>query len=110
MIDQTDVDSINKKYFEIIEKKDYTIVIRSRDTDHYWCLLEQVYNGHRFFQISHRHHATDSYHIQTCRPSVSVCCEYIRGHDAYHLERTRKKEERRMRRRANLGKKQALPG
>lgn len=109
MIDQTDIDSINKKYFEIIEKKDYTIVIRSRDTGHYWCLLEQVYNDHRFFQISHRHHAENPYHIQKSRPTIADCCEYIQSHDAYHLKKERRKEEGRQRRQAEKRKKRALP-
>lgn len=99
MIDQTDIDSINKKYFEIIEKKDYTVVIRSRNTGHYWCLVEQEYNSHRFFQISHRHHSSGPFHLQKSRSSIEQCCEYIQSHDLYHMERERKKNERRMRRR-----------
>lgn len=110
MIDRIDIEAIDKAYFEITGKKEYTLVLQSRNTGHYWCLLEQVYNGHRFFQISHRHHVSDPFHLQKNKPTVEECCAYIRSHDTYHLERERKKEERRMRRRANLGEKQSLPG
>lgn len=110
MIDRIDIEAIDKEYFEITGKKEYTLVLRSRNTGHHWCLLEQVYNGRRFFKISHRHHPSDPFHRQKSRPSIESCCEYIRSHDAYHLERERKKEERRMHRRVKLGPKQALPG
>ena len=108
MIEQSDIEIVDKEYFEIIGEKDYTLVLRSRNTGHHWCLLEQVYNGYRTFQISHRHHMTGPYHIQTNRPSISVCCEYIRSHDAYHLEREKRKEERRARR--AVYKNSPLPG
>ena len=110
MIDRIDIEAIDKKYFEITGKKEYTLVLRSRNTGHHWCLLEQVYNGRRSFQISHRHHVSDPFHLQKNKPTVEECCAYIRSHDTYHLERERKKEERRMRRRANSGEKQSLPG
>ena len=99
MIDRIDIEAIDKEYFEITGKKDYTLVLRSKGTGHYWCLLEQVYNGHRFFRISHRHHASDPFHLQKSRSSIEQCCEYIQSHDLYHMERERKKNERRMRRR-----------
>ena len=99
MIDRMDIAAIDNEYFEIIGEKEYTLVLKSRNTGHYWCLLEQAYNGHRTFLISHRHSEKDPYHHQTNRPSVSVCCKYIQAHDAYHLERERKKTERRARRR-----------
>ena len=98
MIDNTDIESIDKEHFEIIEKKNYTLVLRSKDTGHYWCLLEQVYNGHRFFRISHKHNASDPIHLQKSRPTVEEGCEYIRSHDAYHLDRIKKKEEHRLHR------------
>ena len=110
MIDSTDVESIDKKYFVIIEIKEYTIVIQSRSTGHYWCLLEQVYSGHRTFRISHRHKRSDPYHFQRNKPSVLACCEYIQDHDRYYLKMNQEKEKRRMCRRAERDKKQALPG
>ena len=64
MIDQVDIDFIDENHFEIIGKKPYTLVIRSRSTGHYWSLLEQVYNGHRTFQICHKHKEAEPYHPQ----------------------------------------------
>lgn len=98
MINQEDIIEIDREYFDIIGEKDFVLVLRSRSTGHYWSLLEQVYNGHRTFRISHKHKASDPYHFQRNKPSVAACCEYIRDHDEYHLERIRKKEERRLHR------------
>lgn len=109
MIDRIDIEAIDKEYFEITGKKEYTLVLRSRNTGHHWCLLEQVYNGRRFFQISHRHHPSDSFHRQKSRPSIESCCEYIRSHDAYQLAKEHGKEVRRARRQEEKRKKEPSP-
>lgn len=95
MIEKIDIDGIDTDYFDIIEKKEYGIVLRSQCTGHYWYLLEQEYNQHRTFQIYHRHHASDPYHLQKNRPTIEGCCDYIKNHDVYHLKTLRKKEEHR---------------
>lgn len=48
--------------------------------------------------ISHRHNGAGPYHLQTSRPTVAECCSYIMQHDAFHIERERRKKERRLRR------------
>ena len=98
MIDKTDIDGIDRNYFDIIGEKDYGIVLRSQCTGHYWYLLEQEYNQHRTFQIYHRHHASNPYHLQKNKPTIEDCCEYIKDHDEYHLKKLKKKEEHRQKR------------
>ena len=110
MIEQSDIEIVDKEYFETIEIKEYTIVIRSLSTGHYWCLLEQIYNGCRTFQILHKHKEAEPYHPQKNRPSVLACCDYIKSHDAYQLRKEREKEESRQRRKEKKRKKRALPG
>lgn len=95
MIDHNDIENIDTSYFDIIEIKDYGIALRSHITGHYWYLLEQEYNECRTFQIQHRHHASDPYHLQKNRPTIEACCDYIKSHDAYHLEKMKKKEQHR---------------
>ena len=41
MIENTDVETVDTDYFDIISARDYTIVLRSKCTGHYWHLLEQ---------------------------------------------------------------------
>ena len=101
MIDGNDIEEIDKNYFDIVEKKEYGIFLRSYCTGHYWYLLEQVYNNCRTFQISHKHHATDAFHLQKNRPTIEACCDYIKSHDAYHLKKMKKKEEHRKKRFGN---------
>lgn len=98
MIEPVDLESIDTEYFDIIEVEDYLLVLRSRTAGHDWALLEREANGHRTFQISHRHGEGKPYHVQKSRPSVEACCDYIKNHDAFHLERERQKKERRQRR------------
>ena len=107
MIEQPDIEIVDKEYFEIVEVKDFILVLRSKSTGHYWCLLEQMCNGHRTFRISHRHKKTSPYHFQRNKPSVAACCEYIKSHDAYQLEKERRKAELRMLRREEKTKKKA---
>ena len=98
MIKNTDLNNVKVGYFHIIEVKEYSLVLRSKNTGHYWYLLEQEANGHRTFKISHKHNLSDPYHVQRSKPTIDDCCEYIMSHDAFHLERIKKQKERRLRR------------
>jgi len=101
MITSADISSIDTSYFEITEVKDYTLTLRSKNTGHYWALLERIANGHRTFLISHRHHEKDSYHFQNIRGnadgSIHAAIEYIMHHDEDYISRLREKELRRER-------------
>ena len=98
MIEIEEIQEIDEQYFLILARNPYCILLRSRNTGHYWHLLERLANGHRTFVISHRHNGTGPYHLQTSRPTVAECCIYIMQHDAFHIERERRKKERRLRR------------
>lgn len=98
MIESIDLVAIDSHYFEIIGTSDYYVTLRSMNTRHEWHLLERIANGHRIFVISHRHRPSEPYHMQLTMPSVEACCTYIKDHDGYHLEKIRKKKERRLRR------------
>ena len=97
MIDSNDLAAIDAEYFDIKEIKEYTIVLQSKSTGHYWHLLEQEYNNKRSFLIHHKHSIAKPYHPQKNKPSISACCEYIKDHDAYHMERSKKKEHKQKR-------------
>lgn len=93
MIEPTDLADIDPNYFDIIEVKEYLIVLHSKNTGHDWCLLEREANGHRSFMISHRHDQSKPYHLHKSKPGVIACCEYIKDHDRFHLEREQKKKK-----------------
>ena len=102
MIERLDFDEIDENYFLILAETQYYVVLQSRSTGHYWHLLERIANGHRTFQISHRHNPTDSYTAsvssRAAATSIRACCQYIMDHDAYHTEKVKKQKERRLRR------------
>ncbi len=95
MITSKDLRSIDRVYFDVIEVTPFYLVLRSKNTGHFWHLLEQDYRCFRSFKVFHKHHETDNYHPQTCKGSIGACCLYIKGHDAFHLKRTRWKKNRR---------------
>lgn len=95
MITKNDIAAIDTYYFDVIGVKEYSIELRSKNTGHYWYLLERVYNGQRSFLIHHRHNTTKAYHPQKSRPYIYACCEYIKDHDAFHQEREKTKKEKR---------------
>ncbi len=97
MIELKELLAIDTDWVEIICLREYSVVLHSRVTGHDWYLLEQEANGHRTFQISHRHEPSKPFHPQKNRPSIESCCEYIKDHDTFHLKRIKHKEEMRKR-------------
>lgn len=95
MINEKDIIEIDTSYFVIREVREYIIVLHSINTGHDWCLSEREANGHRSFMISHRHDVSKPYHLQKSKASVVACCDYIKSHDAFHLDREREKKDRR---------------
>ena len=94
MIKNKELVSIDHAYFDILETTPFFIVLRSKNTGHYWHLLLQIRNGHQSFFISHKHHKTDSYHPQACRGSIKYSCQYIKEHDTFHLQRMQRKKKK----------------
>ncbi len=106
MIETEDINAIDQGYFELINISEYYITIQSRNTGHFWHLLERVANDHRTFVISHRHGGSGPYHLQQTRskPSIEACCDYIKDHDAYQARKDMAKEQRRQKnRRRHMG-------
>ena len=101
MISKKDVQSINTDYFCIIEATPFYMVLQSKNTGHYWHLLESTAAGHTSFRIQHKHHREDSFHPQTSAPSIEAACRYIYSHDAFHCERKKMKEARRRNRQSH---------
>lgn len=98
MIGLSDLAAIDRQYFEVIGNNDYCITLRSLNTRHEWHLMERVANGNTVYVISHRHGSSGPYHLQRNMPTVESCLDYIKSHDAYHLEKIRKQKERRLQR------------
>lgn len=97
MISKKDIQSINRDYFNIIEANSFYMVLQSKNTGHFWYILESVAAGHRTFRIQHKHHSRDPFHPQTSARSLPDAYRYIYGHDAFHCERKKLKEAQRRR-------------
>ena len=92
MISKHQINGIDKSYFSILEATPFYLVLQSKNTGHYWHLLESTAAGHISFRIQHKHHRTDPYHPQASARSIDAACQYIKRHDAFHQERKKLKE------------------
>lgn len=92
MISKKQIATIDTSYFFLLEATSFFIVLQSKNTGHYWYLLETMAAGHTSFRIQHKHHRTDPYHPQASAPSIEAACQYICAHDAFHIERNKIKE------------------
>ena len=101
-ISRSDISMIDTDYFSIVEATPFYIVLESKNTGHSWQLLHTEMNGHTSYRISHRHHREDPFHPQTSAPCIPAACDYIKRHDSFHLQRQKKKADRRSKRLARL--------
>lgn len=94
-ISKKELSAVDAMYFDVVEATPFYILLCSKNTGHYWHLLECDMNGHTSYRIYHKHKAQDSFHAQTSRPSIEAACRYIQGHDAFHIWRKKKKAQNR---------------
>ena len=96
MISNKEIQAIDRQYFDVLETTAFYVVLRSRNTGHFWHLLEQHPGSHVTFLISHKHHEWNPYHPQANRPTIDDCCKYIKWHDRFHKQREKEKQSRRV--------------
>ncbi len=81
---------IDPKYFDIIGRSAFCVTIRSKNTGHYWHILNQDGNNYRSCTIYHRHDNHGSYHRHGHKSTLAKCIEDIKGHDQFQLHGRRK--------------------
>lgn len=90
LFSQTDIDTIDQRYFILMEATAHVIVLCSRYTGHQWLMQRDTHGGVR---LSHRHSSRDPWHPQAYRCSgphtLFAALHVIRSHDAYVLHTVR---------------------
>ena len=84
MITTQEIRSING-YFRIIGSNAFCITIQSRNTKHFWHIVEQQYNKCRSFSVSHKHNVHDTYHNHGHYKTLDLVVSEIKNHDAFQL-------------------------
>ena len=62
MITKEELKKVEGNYFEVLQAGVFVITLKSKNTGHYWHLLEREYPTFRHFVIYHKHNVSDEYH------------------------------------------------
>ena len=87
--------NIDSRYFEIIGRSAFCVTIRSRNTGHYWHIVNADGRNYRSCQIYHRHKSQGEYHLHGHAGTLNKCISDIKSHDIFQLngrKRVTKKE------------------
>ena len=85
MFSAEEIQSIDKKYFNIIAVNEYDVTIMSRNTGHFWYLHNPEYPERGTVILFHRHNGYLPYHFQRRENSLRTAVRYIRKHDRYQM-------------------------
>lgn len=100
MFSKKETAQIDRKYFDVIHVTGYHIIVRSKNTGHYWDIESvELFFGKKIISIMHKHNREDTYHIQKrFHPrSVEEAQEMIKKHDDFHIrERVLKKTKKKV--------------
>ncbi len=90
---QQDINSIDTDYFKIESKGSGCIVIQSKNIGHFWAISGAGYGN--VVNLQHKHKKTDQWHPQAfhigSRHTLTGAFEEIKHHDAYYLNKKRRK-------------------
>ena len=85
MISKKELNSIDEHYFNVIHKGCYAIYLQSKNTKHFWGIIEEKYPTFRHFQIYHKHNHNDEYHRHRDRSNLNKAITSIKEHDVFQL-------------------------
>ena len=90
MLQVLDLHIIDHSYFNIIQTNAFTITLQSKNTGHYWHILEQDYSTFKSYLIYHRHSANHSYHKHGHGKNLPQIINDIQAHDKFQLSGRKK--------------------
>ena len=77
--------SIDRRYFRILEREEDIIVLKSINTGHCWHLYKP-YNDRSDVIIFHRHENQTEYHRHDSVASLKEALQQIMSHDQFQIE------------------------
>lgn len=87
--------NIDSNHFAIIKRNCYVVTIRSRNTGHYWHIVNSdEVNCQRTCHVYHKHKAEDQYHYHGCHRTLESCLKSIYCHDAFVLRNKKSNKKR----------------
>lgn len=85
MITKQELKEVEGGYFDVLQASAFAVTLKSRNTGHYWHLLEREYPTFRHFAIYHRHNASAAYHAHGTARNLAAAVSDIRSHDEFQL-------------------------
>ncbi len=86
MFSAEEINSLDRRYFDVIATNEYDVTVMSRNTGHYWYLHNLEYPERGIVVLFHRHHGWSvQYHYQRKEHSLRSAVRYIRKHDRFQI-------------------------
>ena len=76
------ITAVDKKYFDVIRASDQDVIVRSKNTGHWWLLR----CSDECCVLFHKYKKKDQFHLQMIAPSFRQAVRYIKNHDIWIME------------------------
>lgn len=90
MISQEELQMIDNQYFNVIQKSCFIISLQSKNTKHYWNIVEEEFPHFRHFKVYHKHNQSDEFHRHRDRGNLSLVLQDIIDHDIFQMKGRKK--------------------
>lgn len=85
MFQASDMQMLDKSYFNIILRGDYDVTIQSKNTGHFWYIHNPEYPEEDACVIFHKHRASHPYHQHGKTGNLRQAVRKIKGHDVFQM-------------------------
>lgn len=94
MFTRSEINDLDRHYFDILGTSPFAITLRSRNTGHEWHILMSEGTGWQSCRILHRHRHSDSWHKHPSEPTLNDAVAVIQRHDRYQMRKDEAKRKR----------------
>ena len=88
MFSQKEIDSIDIEYFRVIQLSGYVVTLQSKNTQHCWHIISQLYGSRSSCQIYHTHKEHTHYHFHGKASCLKNAVNLIKVHDDLQMYKT----------------------
>lgn len=85
MISSKQLNSIDRRYFNVLEANSGFVILQSKNTQHFW-YIKTTDNQSEKVSILHSHFGNNSYHHHDSANNLQSAIKKIKSHDAYQIK------------------------
>ena len=90
MYTQQELDSIDRKYFNVILMNEHDVTLMSKNTHHMWQLHSVELPDGQIVVTFHKHRSCDKFHTHSRSRSLRMAIWDIKSHDTFQLNGRRR--------------------